>query len=365
MHLASIQLFQYKSYGEATHTFSERLNLITGPNGTGKTNLLDAIHVLCNTKSAFSSSDLFSIQQGQSLFRIEGIFQEENRPAKVECLCRQVGGKSFLVNGKAPEKLSEYIGRYPVVLTSPYDTDLIREGSEGRRRFFDLVLSQTDPEYLEKSMAYNRLLKQRNALLKQLAETGRANTALLQVYDEQMLPLAGYIFECRKSFLEDFLPLVQNAYCDLANSKEIPHIRYRSECSEENFSIQFLANHRYDLAAQRTLLGPHTDEYEFSLQDLSVKKYGSQGQQKTFALSLRLAHFQFIVQTKQKKPLLLLDDIFDRLDAQRIQKLADMVKKGRFGQVFVTDAQPQRIQEVFDGFSKQDCALVLTTQKES
>jgi DNA replication and repair protein RecF len=359
MHLSTLQLLYFKNYREASHSFSEHLNLITGPNGTGKTNLLDAVHFLCNTKSAFSFSDILAIQQGESFCRIEGVFKNEKKIDKVECICQQIGGKSFNVNGKPPEKLSSYIGRFPVVITSPYDTDLIREGSDVRRRFFDLVLSQSDNYYLEKLMVYNRLLKQRNALLKQLAETGKSNTSLLHVYDEQVLPLAAYIFESRKALTNHFLELTREAYQQLAPSEEDPDIHYLSECAEPDFETLFLANHKNDLAAQRTLLGPHTDDYEFTFKKISVKKFGSQGQQKTFALALRLAHFQFIKKTKNKKPILLLDDIFDRLDEMRIQKLAQMVLDRQFGQVFVTDANPRRVQQVF-GSSEKDTHLILT-----
>lgn len=336
------------------------MNLITGPNGTGKTNLLDAIHFLCNTKSAFSSSDQLAIKQGEAFFRLEGIFQDSKIPEKVVCICQQVGGKTVTVNTKAPEKLSGYIGKFPVVLTSPYDTDLIREGSDIRRKFFDLVLSQSDNVYLEKLMTYNRLLKQRNALLKQLAEVGKTNTSLLSVYDEQLLPLALFVFRSRKALILGFLGLTSKAYQSLAHVDEKPNITYQSSCEDPSFEKLFLANHKNDLLAQRTLLGPHTDDYEFTFNNSSVKKMGSQGQQKTFALALRLAHFHYIWQTKSKKPILLLDDIFDRLDEQRIQRLADMVQAKMFGQVFVTDASPKRAQHVFAS-SKEGIHFIATS----
>jgi DNA replication and repair protein RecF len=359
MHLASLQLTHFKNYPTLQHTFSSNLNLIIGPNGTGKTNLLDAIHYLCNTKSAFLSSDQLAIQHEQDFFRIEGHFEEEGKPVKVECMCQKENGKTFLVDGKASEKLSAYIGRFPLVLVSPYDTDLIREGSETRRRFFDLVLSQSNQEYLEKLMTYNRLLKQRNALLKQFAESGRNNISLLSVYDEQLLPLNQFISTERSAFVGQFLPQVSKEYRKLAETSETPHIQYRSECVEEDFAQRFLENQRNDLLAQRTILGIHTDDYEFTLNETALKRYGSQGQQKTFVLALKLAHFQFLYSIRQRKPLLLLDDIFDRLDDTRVSNLAQMVNGGAFGQVFITDATPKRIQELF-GTNKKEMATFKT-----
>ena len=216
MHLHSIQLHHFKNYTTASHEFSEHLNLITGPNGTGKTNLLDAIHYLCNTKSAFLASDPLAIKHEQDFFRIEGRFREIENTIKIECICQKENGKTFLVDGKAPNKLSGYIGRFPVVLVSPYDTDLVREGSDYRRKFFDMVLSQSNLEYLDKLMNYNRLLKQRNAALKQMAETGKVNSSLLLVYDEQLIPLNHFISEARDTFIKKFIPLVEKAYQKLA-----------------------------------------------------------------------------------------------------------------------------------------------------
>ncbi len=348
MHLHSLQLSQFKNYTSAGHVFSEHLNLITGPNGTGKTNLLDAIHYLCNTKSAFLSSDPLAIKHEQDFFRIEGHFQEAENDIKVECMCQKENGKSFLVEGKAPEKLSAFIGRFPVVLVSPYDTDLVRDGSETRRKFFDQVLSQSNQIYLDKLMMYNRLLKQRNAALKQMTESGRSNLSLLSVYDQQILPLNTFISTERNALIRQFLPLVSQAYQNLAELAEKPEIVYRSAVQEPDFETKFLENQRNDLAAQRTTMGIHGDEYELLFNNNILKKYGSQGQQKTFVLALKLAHFEFISIIRNKKPILLLDDIFDRLDTARVTNLANMVIAKTFGQVFMTDASPNRTLEIFE-----------------
>jgi DNA replication and repair protein RecF len=347
MHLHSLQLHHFKNYTTAKHEFSEHLNLVSGPNGTGKTNLLDAIHYLCNTKSAFFSSDSLAIKHEQDFFRIEGHFQEVEHTIKVECICQKENGKTFFIEGKAPSKLSSYIGRFPVVLVSPYDTDLIREGSDSRRKFFDLVLSQSSFEYLDKLMTYNRLLKQRNAALKQMAETGKVNNSLLLVYDEQLIPLNHFISEVRDAFIKKFIPLVENTYQKLAELNEKPQIKYRSIVLETNFENHFYENQRNDIAAHRTILGIHSDDYEFNFNNSSLKRYGSQGQQKTFVLALKLAHFEFVLDTKNKKPILLLDDIFDRLDTQRVTNLSKMINNKYFGQVFITDTSLSRTNQLF------------------
>lgn len=349
MHLQSLVLTHFKNYTSTSHAFTPSLNLITGLNGTGKTNLLDAIYFLCNTKSAFLSSDLQAIQHNQPFFRVEGHFSDQNKESKIECVCQREGGKLFLSDGKAPDKLADHIGRFPVVLTTPYDTDLIREGSEIRRKFFDQILSHSMPGYLDKLLVYNRQLKQRNALLKQFAESGRINANLLAVYDDQLLPLNKEIADARNHLLVTFLPMVAQAYQSLADLAENIHIEYKSDVLGDNFLDRYLTNHRNDLHAQRTLLGIHTDDFEFTFNQSPLKKLGSQGQQKTFVLALRLAHFHYVHQVKGKKPILLLDDIFDRLDENRIQRLAQLIHNHTFGQVFVTDANPQRVVQVFQG----------------
>jgi DNA replication and repair protein RecF len=347
MHLHSLQLLHFKNHTTARHEFSEHLNLITGPNGTGKTNLLDAIYYLCNTKSAFLASDTLAIKHEQDFFRIEGHFKEVEHTIKVECICQKDIGKTFLVDGKTTSKLSSYIGRFPVVLVSPYDTDLVREGSDYRRKFFDMVLSQSNFEYLDKIMTYNRLLKQRNAALKHMMETGKVNASLLSVYDGQLLPLNHFISDTRNTFINSFIKLVESAYQKLAKLNEKPEIIYRSTVFEDHFHTRFLENRKNDLTSCRTILGIHSDDYEFNFNGSSLKRYGSQGQQKTFVLALKLAHFEFIHSLKNKKPILLLDDIFDRLDIQRVTNLSKMITNKEFGQVFITDASSFRIDGLF------------------
>lgn len=361
MHLHSIQLHHFKNYTTARHEFSEHLNLITGPNGTGKTNLLDAIHYLCNTKSAFLSSDHLAIKHEQDFFRIEGHFQENENNIKVECVCQKENGKTFFIEGKTPTKLSTYIGRFPIVLVSPYDTDLVREGSDYRRRFFDMVLSQSNFEYLDKLMTYNRLLKQRNAALKQMFVTGKVNVALLSVYDEQLLPLNYFISNTRDTFINSFILLVEKEYQKLAELNEKPEIIYRSTALESNFNNRFLENQKNDVATCRTILGIHSDDYEFNFNQFSLKRYGSQGQQKTFVLALKLAHFEYIFEMKNKKPILLLDDIFDRLDTKRVTNLSQIINNKCLGQVFITDASASRTDELF--LNNSDNIIRLSTSQ--
>ena len=353
MHLKQLILSNFKNHNYFNNQFSPKLNLITGPNGTGKTNLLDAIYFLCNTKSAFFSTDHLAIKHSKDFFRIEGHFLEKENNIKIECICQQQERKQFLVEGKPPEKLANYIGRFPVVLVSPYDTDIIREGSETRRKFFDLIWSQADNAYLESLIIYNKLLKQRNALLKQFAETGKVNKSLMSVYDEQLLPLIFSISSKRSAYLKRLMPLVETAYENLAGNLESIAINYLSDCIVPEFKNLFLNNINTDISANRTTLGIHTDDYELIFNNTSVKKYGSQGQQKTFILALKLAHFRYIEETKKVKPLLLLDDIFDRLDEKRVENLAKLIDKDEFGQVFITDATPKRMIERFENRTKE------------
>ena len=355
MYLHSLGLTNFKNYKSISHEFSENLNLITGANGTGKTNLLDAIHYLCNTKSAFLSSDSLAIKHEHDFFRIEGHFKEEGKNIKIECISQNGIGKTFLIEGKHPDKLANHVGRFPLVIVSPYDTDLIREGSDIRRKFFDLILSQSNSEYLNKLISYNRLLKQRNAALKQLAETRKSNPSLLQSYDQQLLPINFYIAKTRSTFIENFTPKIENAYQKLVERDEKPNIKYQTVVEEkEIFETIFLQNQTQDIAAQRTMLGIHTDDYEFSFNNSSLKRYGSQGQQKTFVLALKLAHFEFIQNVNGKKSILMLDDIFDRLDAERVSNLSKMIINKEFGQVFITDTSSNRTNILFNEISRNN-----------
>lgn len=386
MHLERISLTQFKSYDAAQFRFSPRVNCLTGPNGSGKTNLLDAIYFLSLTKSAFTSQDANSIRHDAEFMIIDGIFRVADTGVRMEELEEQIaelhhlsvheeqpvletpaavfgnpksvqitvslqrGQRKAVLHDKKPyERLSEHIGRFPVVLAAPNDTDLVREGSDERRKFFDGVLSQLNPDYLTALLHYNQLLQQRNSLLRQFAERHYLDDDLLDVYSEPLVERALELHAFRRDFTGRFLPVFQKHYATLSGSREAVHISYESEVGSEDFAREFRQTRQRDVAAQRTTRGAHRDDFEFEINGFPLRKFGSQGQQKSFVVALKLAQFELLTEEKGVRPLLLLDDIFDKLDDRRIQQLVAMMADGTFGQVFLTDARPERTEELLAG----------------
>jgi DNA replication and repair protein RecF len=349
MILESLQLLFFKNYDEANLRLSPRINCFIGDNGSGKTNLLDAIHYLSLTKSAFTSVDAQSIKQGEEFFVVKGRFQpadeaaEAAGPEAIQVSLR-AGQKKVVARNKQPyDRIADHIGRYPAVLISPYDTDLIRQGSEERRKYFDSLISQLDHAYLELLISYNHVLRQRNSLLKLAAERqGGYDRDYLLVLDEQLVPLGLQLVAARQQFLLDFEPLFQRHYQLLADSREEVLLTYKSQLPETDFAKLLRVQERKDLALQRTTAGPHKDDFVFLMDGLPVKSYGSQGQQKSYVIALKLAQFEILAARKQQKPLLLLDDIFDRLDEKRIVRLLQLVADHTFGQIFLTDTHLDR-----------------------
>ncbi|MFD1467965.1 DNA replication/repair protein RecF [Hymenobacter caeli] len=352
MTLDSLQLLFFKNYEAASLQFTPGLNCFIGDNGSGKTNLLDAVHYLSLSKSALTPIDGNSIKQGADFFVVKGNFRADadDAPETIQVSLRQ-GQKKVLTHDKQPyERMADHIGRYPAVLISPYDTDLIREGSEERRKYFDSLLSQFDHGFLDVLIAYNALLRQRNALLKQAAERpsqGFDRDYLLAI-DDQLAPLGEQLSEQRAVFIERFTPLFQQHYQQLADGRESVSLTYRSQLLETEFGQLLRQNERRDFVMQRTTAGAHRDDFVFLLDGLPVKGYASQGQQKSYAIALKLAQFEILtlraaaLGTAATKPLLLLDDIFDRLDDKRIARLLELVANDTFGQVFLTDTNLAR-----------------------
>nr|WKN37802.1 DNA replication/repair protein RecF [Tunicatimonas sp. TK19036] len=347
MWLEKISLLNFKNYEELNLTFSPQINCILGENGSGKTNLLDAIHYLSFTKSAFSSVEQQNIRHDQPFFMVKGVFSKEDKPYTIQCSL-QPGQKKNVQNSKVMyEKISEHIGQFPVVLISPDDTDLIRGASELRRRFFDSLISQIDTKYLEDLMRYNYVLRQRNALLKQFADRNTYDSDLLDSYSDQLLDLGQRLSQRRADFLIGFMPHFIRHYNNLSGEKEEVVINYDSHFLDNNYRSAFYNAYRKDRALQRTTRGIHRDDYNFQINTYPTKRYGSQGQQKSFVIALKLAQFDVLREEKQLKPILLLDDIFDKLDDFRIGKLTEMVVQHSFGQLFVTDARPERTHTMF------------------
>jgi DNA replication and repair protein RecF len=344
MKLLNIRLAQFKNYPQANFSFVGGINCFLGRNGIGKTNLLDAIYYLAFTKSAFNAVDKDNILHEESFFSIKANFEIENKTTEMLCAVRMGEKKMVRWAGKEYERLSEHIGKLPLVIIIPQDTDIVRESSEMRRKFFDNLLCQLDQEYLKLLVNYNHLLKQRNALLKSFLEKNRFSADQLAPYDELMIPLAVKIAQERQALMERFLPIFKAFYEDLSDGQEKVNINYDTRVTN-SFESDFKAQHQKDFRQGRTTLGIHKDDYVFLSEEKAVKKFGSQGQQKSFVIALKLAQFELLKAAKNQKPLLLLDDIFDKLDDKRIAYLLQMMADGRFGQIFLTDARPERSKE--------------------
>ncbi|MCC5938436.1 MAG: DNA replication/repair protein RecF [Lunatimonas sp.] len=351
MYLKNIRLHQFKNYQEAKLEFSPDINCVTGLNGAGKTNLLDAIHYLCLTRSAFSSVDLNQILHGTDFFSIKGSFVTEERKMEVICSFERGKKKQLLVDGKATEKMSDHIGLIPVVLIAPDDTSLIRDGSEERRKFFDSMLSQIDKAYLADLIRYQHFLKQRNALLKYFHEGGRKDPQLMEPYDREIIRLSHAIHQRRTFFLKEYIPALHRHYQELSLSQETVDIQYQSDLNNSDFEETFKKQLDKDILLKRTQSGIHKDDFAFEIDGYPLKKFGSQGQQKSFILALKLAQFEVVKQHKNQVPILLLDDIFDKLDDQRIEQLMRLVANRGFGQLFITDARPERSKSIFESLS--------------
>ncbi|GGC02730.1 DNA replication/repair protein RecF [Dyadobacter sediminis] len=348
MWLEKLHLTYFKSYEEKAFTFGERVNCLIGENGSGKTNLLDAIYFLTLTKSAFHNQDALGIRHANDFFVLDGIFHESGKNIQITCSFQRGQRKVFMADKKNYERLSDHIGLFPLVLIEPNDTDLIRDGSEERRRFFDGVLAQAAPGYLSDFLHYNKILSQRNGLLKLFAERNYLDEDLLETYNEPLIILSQRIYEHRSEFMKRFVPIFYKYYEFLSSGNEQVDVIYESEVADPNFPAGFRKNRSKDLHAQRTGKGVHKDEYIFEIDGVTLRKFGSQGQQKSFLIALKLAQFELLKEEKEKTPILLLDDIFDKLDDRRIHKLIELIDTGFLGQVFITDARPERSQRILE-----------------
>lgn len=350
MHLQRITLTNFKNYPEAEMQFSDKINCFIGDNGAGKTNILDAVYYLSYCKSYFNLADQQNIRHHEDFFSIHGYYGNEAAVAdQVSCIQKRNQKKVFRFNQKEYERLADHIGRIPLVMISPYDRDLINEGSEVRRRFLDTVVAQFDPVYLNHLITYNKALSQRNSLLKQFAENRQFDTLLLQLYDEPLTISAQFIYERRQAFVEAFLPLFAEYYAFVSGQRESVAIQYESDLQQGSLNALLSGSVEKDRLARYTTLGVHKDDLLFTIGTYPLKKFGSQGQQKSFVIALKLAQFDYTASIMGQKPVLLFDDIFDKLDDFRVGKLIQLVSDERFGQVFITDTQRQRIERLFEG----------------
>ncbi|MFA6275691.1 MAG: DNA replication and repair protein RecF [Pedobacter sp.] len=348
MWLKNITLLNFKNYSSAELRFSKTVNAFVGNNGAGKTNLLDAIHYLCLCKSYFNPIDSQQIKTNEDIFLIQGDFERKEKNEKITCGLKRNQKKQFKRNKKEYDKLANHIGLFPLVMISPYDVNLIMDGSEERRRFIDNVISQTDANYLDELITYNKHLLNRNALLKQVAVTRKLDVTLLQILDEQLILSGNKIFEKRKQFLADFIPLFNKHYTYISDHAEEVSLNYQSQLNEQSFEELLAQSIEKDRILERTTTGIHKDELLFTIGDMPLKKFGSQGQQKSFLIALKLAQYSYLQKFKGFKPLLLLDDIFDKLDDLRVRKLMEMVSHHDFGQLFITDTGKERVVSIFN-----------------
>jgi DNA replication and repair protein RecF len=348
MWLKNITLLNFKNYTDADVRFSKTVNAFVGDNGAGKTNLLDAIHYLCLCKGYFNPIDTQQIKTGDDLFLIQGDFERKEKNEKITCGVKRNQKKQFKRNKKEYDKLASHIGLFPLVMISPYDSNIIMEGSEERRRFMDNVISQTDARYLDELILYNRHLLNRNALLKQIAATRRYDPELLQILDDQLVASGKKIFAKRNAFMLEFIPLFNEYYQYLTDDREQVALMYYSPLTDEDFQNLLNQTIEKDKVLERTTIGIHKDDLIFTIMDMPLKKFGSQGQQKSFVIALKLAQYAYLQKYKGFKPLLLLDDVFDKLDDGRVHKLMEMVSHHDFGQIFITDTGKERVLNVFD-----------------
>ncbi len=353
MWLKHLSVLNFKNYTESTLEFLPATNAFTGQNGAGKTNLLDAIHYLSLCKSYFNPIDSQHIKKGEDWFMVQGEFDRELMCDQVSCSLKKNQKKQFKKNKKEYGRLADHIGQFPLVMISPNDSFIIMDGSEERRKFVDNVISQTDNHYLDYLITYNRILLQRNTVLKNIRETGVFDIGLLEVLNMQLVESGEKIFARRREFMSEFLPEFQRYYQFLSDDAEQVSLIYESQLLTNDFMDLLSSQLDKDRALERTTVGIHKDDLLFSIHEgMPLKKFGSQGQQKSFLIALKLAQYAFLKNRKQFKPLLLLDDIFDKLDDQRTKKLMQLVSEDEFGQIFLTDTDSFRIQRIFKEIGK-------------
>lgn len=351
LHLNAISLIQFKNYLHSDFAFGERIIGISGKNGVGKTNLLDAIYYCCFTKSHFTRTDGQNVYMGKQGFRLEGDFTLNGQPEKVTCILRETGKKEFSLNQEVYAKFSAHIGRFPCVMIAPDDIEILTGGSGERRQFLDNLLAQTDHDYLLQLISYNKIMQQRNSLLKQFAGNRRADESLLQVLDDQMAVPGHSIFEKRNHFLKEFIPLLQRFYQLISGESYEIEISYLSQLHQASFRELFLHYREQDLLLQRTNGGVHKDDLAVTLHQSPFKTIASQGQRKSLLFAFKLAAFEILKNEKGFPPLLLLDDIFEKLDENRMQNLLDWVCRENSGQLFITDTHPERLTSHLKPFS--------------
>ncbi len=357
MAFTKISLTGYKNYQSNTFHFTERIVGICGLNGKGKTNLLDAINYLCFTKSYFSKTDALNIFFGSEGFRLEaelnGSGSVKDHATKIVCIYRSALKKEFYLDDVAYVKFSHHIGKFPCVMIAPDDIEMITGGSEERRKFLDTLISQVDAEYLQQLINYNKVLQQRNSFLKNESFQTNFDPQFLDALDAQLVKPAAYIHNVRKSFCVKLIPLVQKFYGDISNNNEIVSLEYNSHLNDTNFDKLLKENRQKDIVTQRSNVGVHKDDLIFYLNKNIFKNIASQGQRKSLLFACKLAEFEILRAIKGAPPLLLLDDVFEKLDELRMKNLLQFVCQKNIGQVFITDTHKERLENALAEFGDE------------
>ena len=340
--LKQLSLLNYKNLAQIEFDFDAKINCFVGKNGVGKTNILDAIYHLAYGKSYFNPLAVQNIRHGEEFFVIDALLEKNGKEEKIVCSLKKGQKKTIKRNGKVYEKLSEHLGLIPLVIISPSDADLIVEGSETRRKFIDSVIATLDNTYLQLLIQYQKTLAQRNALLKYFALNQTFDADNLSIYNEQLSNSGQLIFEKRKQFLADFIPIFEKHHTNISGGNEKVALKYESQLFEKKLHSLLEESLQKDRIIQYTSAGIHKDDLIFEIDGFPIKKFGSQGQQKSFLIALKLAQFEFMKKQSGELPILLFDDIFDKLDESRVQKIVTMVNDAVFGQIFISDTHAER-----------------------
>jgi len=349
--LKKISIINYKNILEKEFELDPKINCFVGDNGVGKTNILDAVYHLSMGKSYFNVKNDQLINKGKDYMLVDGVFELNNKDESI-VFSLKIGEKKVLKrNGKPYKKFSNHIGLIPVVLISPYDNDLINEGSSERRKFIDSIISQNDKEYLINLIAYTRVIQNRNRLLKQYNRSVDFDLDTIKVYDDQIYKLSEPIFKARNKFIKEFTPLVLEKYKHISDDKEKISIEYKSDLINNHIENLIKDSFQKDVILQYTSVGLHKDDFVFNIDENRIKKFGSQGQQKSFLIALKLAQFDYLKNETGNSPILLMDDVFDKLDLMRVKRIVEIVNSTNFGQLFLSDTDKERIEKVLSSLN--------------
>ena len=346
MFVKNLKIINFKNHPEKSFDFSSEINCFVGNNGAGKTNILDALHYISMGKSFLGNSDFQNIKEDENFFSIESEIEGEEKNDIIKILLQKETKKIIKKNEKTYERMADHIGFLPSVMISPYDANLISDGGESRRKFLDTMISQTDSEYLFNLIQYQKTLQQRNALLKYFQKNRTFDIDSLEIYNEPITKFGTQIFKKRQLFVEAILPTIQHFYTIISKGNEKVTVIYESDLNEDNFENLLTKNLEKDRQLTYTSKGIHKDDLRFEMNGNLIKKFGSQGQQKSFLIALKLAQIKRIKEITNKNPILLLDDIFDKLDDNRVSQLIELVNEQNFGQIFITDTHKERTESV-------------------